>query len=58
MFVEGAGFEGFEITKRLDVFSGAPQESSAAAFGTLGITFGARKPLASSQESNIGGFSI
>jgi len=25
------------------VFSGAPQSSSAAAFGTLGITFGARK---------------
>ena len=48
MFVEGAGFQGFEITRRLDVFSGAPQESSAAAFGTLGITFGARKPLASS----------
>jgi hypothetical protein len=25
------------------VFSGAPQSSSAGAFGTLGITFGARK---------------
>jgi hypothetical protein len=38
-----AGFVGFEITWRSDVFSGAPQSSSAAAFGTLGITFGARK---------------
>ena len=25
------------------MFSGAPQSSSAAAFGTLGITFGARR---------------
>ena len=42
--VEGAGFEGFWIDSRLDVFAGAPQQSSAANFGTLGITFGARKP--------------
>jgi hypothetical protein len=35
---------GFEITWRADVFSGAPQESSAASFGTLGITFRAHKP--------------
>jgi hypothetical protein len=39
-----AGFLGFEITWRADVFSGAPQASSAASFGTLGITFRARKP--------------
>jgi hypothetical protein len=39
-----AGFIGFEITWRADVFSGAPQASSAADFGTLGITFRARKP--------------
>lgn len=39
-----AGFVGFEITWRADVFSGAPQASSAASFGTLGITFRARKP--------------
>ena len=38
-----AGFVGFEIAWRADVFSGAPQSSSAANFGTLGITFGARK---------------
>jgi hypothetical protein len=38
-----AGFVGFEITWRADVFSGAPQESSAADFGTLGINFRARK---------------
>ena len=39
-----AGFVGFEITWRADVFSGAPQASSAASFGTLGITFRAHKP--------------
>jgi hypothetical protein len=27
----------------VDVFAGAPQSSSAAKFGTLGITFRARK---------------
>jgi hypothetical protein len=41
--VVAAGFVGFEITWRADVFSGAPQSSSAAAFGTLGINFRARK---------------
>jgi hypothetical protein len=34
----------FEITWRADVFSGAPQSSDAAEFGTLGINFRARKP--------------
>ena len=43
--VGSAGFEDFEITWREDVFSGAPQESSAANFGTKGINFRARKPL-------------
>jgi TusA-related sulfurtransferase len=38
-----AGFVDFEITWRADVFSGAPQASSAANFGTLGINFRARK---------------
>ena len=38
-----AGFVGFEITWKEDVFSGAPQSSSAAEFGTVGITFRARK---------------
>jgi len=41
--VVAAGFIDFEITWRADVFSGAPQSSSAAAFGTLGINFRARK---------------
>ena len=36
---------GFEITTRVDVYAGAPQASSAAQFGTLGITMRARKPL-------------
>jgi SAM-dependent methyltransferase/TusA-related sulfurtransferase len=40
-----AGFVAFEITWRADVFSGAPQESSAADFGTLGINFRARKAV-------------
>jgi hypothetical protein len=39
-----AGFEGFEITWREEVFSGAPQAGSAEKFGTLGINFRARKP--------------
>jgi hypothetical protein len=39
-----AGFMDFEITWRADVFSGAPQASSAADFGTLGINVRARKP--------------
>ena len=38
-----AGFVDFEITWRDDVFSGAPQEGSAANFGTVGINFRARK---------------
>jgi hypothetical protein len=43
MAVVSAGFVDFEITWRADVFSGAPQSSSAAKFGTLGINFRARK---------------
>jgi len=39
-----AGFVDFEIVWRGDVFSGAPQASSAADYGTLGINFRARKP--------------
>jgi hypothetical protein len=39
-----AGFVDFEITWRDDVFKGAPQQSSAAQFGTLGRNFRARKP--------------
>ncbi len=43
-----AGFVGFAITWKKDVFDGAPQASSAAEFGTVGITFRARK--AASEE--------
>ncbi len=43
MVVVQAGFVDFEITWRADVFSGAPQESSADSFGTMGINFRARK---------------
>jgi len=38
-----AGFVDFEITWQADVFSGTPQSSSAAEFGTQGINFRARK---------------
>ena len=38
-----AGFVDFEIAWRADVYAGAPQSSSAAQFGTLGINFRARK---------------
>lgn len=38
-----AGFVGLEITWRADVFSGAPESSSAAKFGTVGINFRATK---------------
>jgi hypothetical protein len=41
--VASAGFVHFEIAWRADVFSGAPQSSSAAAFGTVGINFRAQK---------------
>ena len=34
---------GFEITDRVDVYADAPQSSSAAKFGTLGINFRARR---------------
>ena len=44
MTVVMAGFVDFEITRRKDVFSGAPQEGSAVNYGTLGINFRARKP--------------
>ena len=39
-----AGFVDFAITWRAEVFAGAPQASSAAKFGTVGINFRARKP--------------
>ena len=42
--MEAAGFRNFEITWRADVFSGAPQESSAADFDTKGINFRAVVP--------------
>lgn len=42
--VVAAGFTGFEIAWRADVFAGAPQQSSAEKFGTLGINFRASRP--------------
>ena len=40
-----AGFESFEITWRAEVFDGAPHQSSAKEFGTLGINYRAVKPV-------------
>jgi len=42
--VKAAGFVDFEISWRDDIYRDAPQQSEAAAFGTLGITYRARKP--------------
>jgi len=42
--VEEAGLEDFAITWRAPVFDGAPQSSNAAAFGTVGINYRAKKP--------------
>jgi hypothetical protein len=52
-----AGFVDFEITWQADVFSGAPQASSAAAFGTQGINFRARK-AAHEEEWNTASASL
>jgi hypothetical protein len=38
------GFESFEITWREEIYRDAPQQSSAASFGTIGVNFKARKP--------------
>jgi len=35
----------FEITWQDEIYAGAPQESSTANFGTLDISFRARKPI-------------
>jgi hypothetical protein len=40
------GFADFMISWRGDVFEGAPQQSSAAAFGTVGINFTGTKGTA------------
>jgi len=44
--VQGANFDDFTITWRGDVFGGAPQQSSAAQFETIGVNFSARKRVA------------
>lgn len=46
-----AGFVGFEITWRAEVFRDAPQASSAAKFGTVGINFRARKAASDAEWS-------
>ncbi len=50
-----AGFVNFEITWRADVFSGAPQASSAASFGTLGINFRACKAVDEDEWTSAAG---
>lgn len=51
--VTAAGFTGFEIAWRKDVFGGAPQAGSAASFGTLGINFRARKRAGEGRPTGI-----
>ena len=46
-----AGFVGFEIPWRAEVFRGAPQAGSAEKFGTVGINFRARKPTSDAEWS-------
>ena len=43
--VMAAGFKEIEVTWGKDVFSGAPQHSDAAEFGTLGVTIRAQKDV-------------
>ena len=43
----------FEIAWRGDVYAGAPQSSSAAQFGTLGINFRARKARDENEWANV-----
>jgi hypothetical protein len=43
--IENSGFEKVQFSeKRYDTFSDAPQESSAASFGTRGVNVKAWKP--------------
>lgn len=42
--VEGAGFREVEVRRGADVFGGAPEHSSAAAFGTVGAGITGRRP--------------
>lgn len=42
--IRAAGFEDFAVTWKKPVFEGAPQSSSAARFGTVGVNFGASRP--------------
>lgn len=42
--VEEAGFRDVEVRRGVDVFGGAPQQSSAADFGTVGAGITGRKP--------------
>jgi arsenite methyltransferase len=42
--VEGAGFRDVEVRRGADIFSGAPQHSSAADFGTVGAGITGRRP--------------
>jgi hypothetical protein len=49
--VEAAGFRNFAITWKAPVFEGAPQSSSAGAFGTLGVNYRADKPREGTQAT-------
>ena len=48
-----AGFEGFELTWRKNIFEGALRPSQAVAnYGTCGINFRAHKPDRQESKSN------
>jgi arsenite methyltransferase len=49
--VRAAGFVDVEVVPGRDVFAGAPQESNAAAYGTIGAGLRGRKPGAVPRES-------
>ncbi|KJU84952.1 type 12 methyltransferase [Candidatus Magnetobacterium bavaricum] len=51
--VVSAGFIDFQVTWRADVFSGVPQQSEAALFGTMGINFYAYKPRAKGKSRTV-----
>ena len=53
MAVTAAGFVDFAIQSRTDVYAGAEQSSSAANFGTLGITFRARKAVSDDEWRSL-----
>ena len=55
--VQGAGFRDVDVRRGVDVFGGAPQESNAAAFGTIGAGIVGHRPRHESWRLNGGPYS-